>query len=124
MRLRSRSTAIVLCITLATAAAAVLTSRRIGIQPDGSILIPTGQTLTPAGTHIEVSDRPLGMVLGPDGRTLAVATGSNFSPRSLHLIDTTKKTVAQSLPVGDSFVGVAFDRSGSRLFVGGGATTT
>jgi hypothetical protein len=39
----------------------------IGVQPDGSILIPNGRALTPAGTHIEVDDRPLGMVLIASG---------------------------------------------------------
>ncbi len=117
----SRATkALVVLMVLATAAAAVLTTRRVGRQPDGSILIPTGQTLTPAGTHIEVSDRPLGMVISPDGGLLAVATGSNFSPRSLHLIDTARKSVVQTIAIGDSFVGVAFDATGSRLYVGGG----
>ena len=73
---------LVVFVVLASAAAAVLSTRKVGVQQDGSIVIPTGQTLTPAGTHIEVSDRPLGMVLSPDGRLLAVATGSNFAPRS------------------------------------------
>src|SRR5262249_50061450 len=59
----------------------------VGMQPDGRILVPNGQTLTPAGTHVEVNDRPLGMVVSPDGHLLAVVTGSNFNPRALHLID-------------------------------------
>ena len=44
----------------------------VGVQPDGSILTPVGQRLTPAGTHIEVGDRPLGMVLSPNHHLLAV----------------------------------------------------
>jgi len=51
----------------------------IGVQPDGSIINPVGQLLTPAGTHIQVNDRPLGMVLSPDHQVLAVVTGSNFA---------------------------------------------
>ena len=66
---------------------AVSRSTLVGLQPDGSILIPTGQALTPAGDHIEVSDRPLGMVLSPNGALMAVVTGSNFGTRSLHIID-------------------------------------
>ena len=54
--------------------------RVVGVQHDGDILMPNGQTLTPAGTHIETNDRPLGMVVSPDGNLLAVVTGSN-SPR-------------------------------------------
>src|SRR5262245_25919966 len=30
----------------------------VGAQQDGSFVVPNGQTLTPAGTHIEVNDRP------------------------------------------------------------------
>ncbi|MCC6861194.1 MAG: hypothetical protein IT158_21680, partial [Bryobacterales bacterium] len=69
------------------AAAALVQGPRAGLQPDGSYLIPTGQRLTPAGRHIEVNDRPLGMVLSPDGSRLAVVTGSNFAPRALHILD-------------------------------------
>jgi YVTN family beta-propeller protein len=107
-------------LTAITAAAYSVLRVTVGRQPDGSILIPTGQALTPAGTHLEVSDRPLGMVRSPDGRRMAVVTGSNFARRSLHLLDTEAKTVAQTIPLGDSFVGVAFDSAGGRLYVGGG----
>src|SRR5690242_18117876 len=102
---------------LTSAATALYETHRIGMQRDGSILVPTGQRLTPAGTHVEVSDRPLGMVRSPDGRLWAVVTGSNFSPRQLHLIDIGRKSVIQSIPIGDSFVGVAFDPTGKKLYV-------
>lgn len=49
----------------------------VGVQPDGSIIVPTGLTLTPAGVHIDVDDRPLGMVVSPAGTELAAVTGSN-----------------------------------------------
>ncbi|HEU5255818.1 MAG TPA: bifunctional YncE family protein/alkaline phosphatase family protein [Vicinamibacterales bacterium] len=94
----------------------------VGPQPDGSFVVPTGQTLTPAGVHVEVSDRPLGMILSPDGQTLAVATGSNFGTRSLHIIDVPTNALRQSLNIGNSFVGVDFNPAGDRLYVGGGAS--
>jgi YVTN family beta-propeller protein len=94
---------------------------RVGLQPDGSYLLPTGQRIRPAGKHIEVNDRPLGMTLSPEGKTLAVVTGSNFSPRRLHLIATDDHTARQSIALGDSFVGVAFDSAGQKLYVSGGA---
>ena len=97
-------------------------SLSIGMQPDGSIMIPTGQMLTPAGDHIEVSDRPLGMVLSPDGTLMAVVTGSNFGTRSLHTIDVQTRTLKQSISIGNSFVGVAFSPAGDRIYVGGGAS--
>jgi YVTN family beta-propeller protein len=91
----------------------------VGAQPDGSIVVPTGLTLTPAGVHIDVNDRPLGMVVSPAGTELAVVTGSNFSARALHIIDLPTKTLKQSIAIGDSFVGVDFSPDGNHIYVGG-----
>jgi YVTN family beta-propeller protein len=91
-----------------------------GRQNDGTYLIPTGQVLSPAGEAIEVNDRPLGMSMSPDGKWLAVVTGSNFAPRALHLITIGNRELVQSIPLGDSFVGVAFADEGRTLLVGGG----
>lgn len=107
-------------VLLPLAGVAWFQARQAGRLADGSFLIPTGQRLTPAGAHIEVADRPLGMSFSPDGKRLAVATGSNFAPRALHLIDTEQQRIVQTLPVGDSFVGVEFSHSGEELYVGGG----
>src|SRR4029453_12772104 len=93
----------------------------IGAHPDGRITLPTGRALTPAGEHIEVKDRPLGMVLSPNGALMAVVTGSNFNPRALHIIDVASRTMKQTISIGNSFVGVGFSPSGDRIWVGGGA---
>lgn len=94
----------------------------IGVQPDGRIIVPTGRALTPAGEHIEVNDRPLGMVLSPNGALMAVVTGSNFNPRALHIIDVASRTLKQTISIGNSFVGVGFAPAGDRIWVGGGAS--
>ena len=109
-------------IVFAAAGFAIRHQLTIGVEQDGSIIVPNGQQLTPAGTHIEVNDRPLGMVLSPNHRTLAVVTGSNFNPRGLHLIDVNTKTVTQTIGIANSFVGVAFSPAGDRIYVGGGAS--
>ena len=41
----------------------------IGRQPDGSVLTATNQRITPAGTSIEQSGRPMSMAVAPDGKT-------------------------------------------------------
>lgn len=99
-----------------------LWKRFIGKQADGSYLLPTGQVVRPIGTHIEVNDRPLGMTLSPDGRVAAVVTASNFAPRALHLIDVAGEKLIQSLPIADSFTGVAFNQAGDTLYIGGGSS--
>jgi YVTN family beta-propeller protein len=106
---------------IAGSALALMRSVSIGVQPDGSIVVPNGLALTPAGDHLEVSDRPLGMALSPDGNLMAVVTGSNFGTRSLHIIDMASKTLKQSLSIGSSFVGLAFSPAGDKIYVGGGS---
>jgi YVTN family beta-propeller protein len=92
----------------------------VGVQPDGTTLTPVGQRLTPAGTQIEVDDRPLGMALSPNHQLLAVVTGSNFASRALHLIDVSTGTLKQTISINNSFVGVGFSPSGNKIYVGGG----
>jgi YVTN family beta-propeller protein len=119
---RALSCGIVLSITMAGTGFAVI--RRdvlVGKQPDGSFIVPTGRVLTPAGAHIDVNDRPLGMVRSPAGDVVAVVTGSNFNPRALHLIDLRAKALKQTIGIDNSFVGVDFSPAGDRLYVGGGA---
>jgi YVTN family beta-propeller protein len=126
MRMKHAVFVLSLSLTVASLAAAALAFRHhpivVGVQDDGRVIVPNGQLLSPAGTHIEVNDRPLGMVLSPDRATLAVVTGSNFNPRALHLIDVEAATVKQTIAIANSFVGVAFSPDGKRLYVGGGAS--
>src|SRR5499427_2500775 len=124
--MRSRTfgrVAITLIVTVGIGTTVVaVRNRLVGEQQDGIILVPTGQQLTPAGTHIEVNDRPLGMVVSPDGSLLAVATGSNFGTRALHIIDVQSRTMKQRIGIPNSFVGVAFTPDGNTIYVGGGAS--
>ncbi len=113
---------LVIISSLATTAVALRGHFVVGAQPDGRFVVPNGQLLTPAGAHIEVNDRPLGMVLSPDHRTLAVVTGSNFNSRALHLIDVDSQTLRQTVSISNSFVGVGFSPAGDRIYVGGGAS--
>ena len=69
-----------------------------------------------------MNDRPLGMVVSPNGSLLAVVTGSNFNPRALHIIDLSTRMLKQTIGIANSFVGVAFSPGGDRIYVGGGAS--
>src|SRR5215470_16602523 len=124
MRSRMSGRAVITLIVTLGIGTTVLAVRHrlVGVQHDGSILVPNGQLLTPAGTHIDVDDRPLGMVVSPDGTLLAVVTGSNFSARALHLIDIQARTLKQTISISNSFVGVAFNPAGDTIYVGGGAS--
>jgi YVTN family beta-propeller protein len=113
---------LIVTLTIGATTFAIKNRLAVGVQDDGQIVVPNGQTLTPIGSHIEVNDRPLGMVVSPNGALLAVVTGSNFNPRALHLIDINTRTLTQTIPIANSFVGVAFNPAGDTIYVGGGAS--
>ncbi len=96
---------------LPAATGAGSTTAKVGVQPDGSILLPNGQTITPAGTQIAVNDRPLGIAVSPDNTTAAVVTGSNFQQNAIQFINIATNTVTQTIN-GNTFVGVAFSPDG------------
>jgi len=113
------SVVIIALMCLPTSASAGKTTALVGVQPNGSILLPNGQTITPAGTQIQVNDRPLGIAVSPDSTTAAVVTGSNFQQNAIQFINIATNTVTQTIN-GNTFVGVAFSHDGKKLYVGGG----
>ncbi len=67
---------------------------RVGIQPDGRILVPTGQILSPAGRRVAFPGRPVDLALMDGGKTLAVKNMAD-----LVFIDVAKAEVVQILPI-------------------------
>src|SRR5260370_41104993 len=49
-----------------------LSDATIGLQPDGSVVVPTNQVLRPAGKQITFPGRPVDLTLLEDGKTLVV----------------------------------------------------
>ena len=89
--------------------------KKVGPQPDGSILVPTNQLLRPAGFQITFPGRPVDLALSPDGKWLAV-----MNKNSLDLIRVLDRTIMQTLPFpksGASFNGLAFSADGSKIYV-------
>ena len=121
MKPHTISASLLIGASLVSILAASVAISLVGRQPNNSVLLPNGQTITPTGAQIEVNDRPLGIAVSPDGTQAAVATASNFAPRALHIIDLATATLAQTIAIGNSFVGVAFSPDGNTLYVGGGA---
>ncbi len=76
---------------------------KVGLQPDGRVVVPTNQVLKPAGVHITFPGRPVDLALSADGRTLIVK-----NLKDLVFIDIATARVKQTLtsPVGFSVVGL------------------
>src|SRR5215470_1811426 len=78
---------------------------KVGVQADGSIVVPTNQILKPAGQQVTFPGRPVDLALAEGGKTLVV--------KNLHdlvFIDVATAKVKQSLRLrkgGFSVVGLA-----------------
>ncbi len=66
---------------------------KVGVQPDGSIVVPTNQVLTPAGTQITFPGRPVDLAFAEGGKILVVKNN-----KSLEFIDLEAGKVKQTLP--------------------------
>ena len=113
--------ALVLLVTFALlpAAADDYDQLKVGVQPDGRIVVPTNQILKPAGTQVTVPGRPVDLAFA-DGNTLVIKNMKN-----LVFLDAKEGKVVQTLPLseakgattksGFSIVGLLVD--GKRVYV-------
>ena len=122
--MKLKQTTILLCVLCASAA---LTSvglpnappddrapLKVGPQPDGTILVPTNQLLTPAGFQVLIPGRPTDLALSPDGKLLAVKNMNDIV-----LIRMRDRAVLQTLPIeegGQGFTGILFSPDGQRVY--------
>jgi len=73
---------------------------KVGVQPDGRIVVPTNQVLKPAGTQIPFPGRPVDIALCDDGRTVVAK-----NMKSLVFIDVATAKVKQTLELpGDPYL--------------------
>src|SRR5437667_7126181 len=73
---------------------------KVGVQPDGRIVVPTNQVLRPAGTQITFPGRPVDIALCDDGRTVVAK-----NMKSLVFIDVATAKVKQTLELpGDPYL--------------------
>ena len=106
--------------------AATLVSQRApriqpGLQPDHSTLLPSGWKITPAGKATGVDTLPMSMVSTPDGKYLLVLNGG-YNPPSVSVIDVASGKELERTRVPDAWLGLAVNRVGNRVYVGGGST--
>ena len=93
----------------------VAVNMQVGIQSDGSILVPSNQLLRPAGFQVSLPGRPVDLALTPDGKYLLVKNKDD-----LDLIRLSDRKVMQSLPFersGASFTGICLSPDGNSIYV-------
>ena len=92
-----------------------------GTQPDNSTLLVSGWKITPAGKQVAVDTLPMSTVLSPDGKYLLVLNGG-YNPPSVSVIDVAAGTELERTRVKDAWLGLAINRAGNRVYVGGGSS--
>src|SRR5205085_2769335 len=113
-----RSSAVLIFLLEATARADDLDRLKVGVQPDGRVVVPTNQILQPAGRQVVCPGRPVDLLPIDGGKALVVKYA-----HELVFVDVATATVKQTLPTprrgreqpGLSAVGLAGD--GDRVFV-------
>jgi len=97
-------------------------AERPGHQGGGTVLLPNGWRIAPAGRHLPVGELPLAMVESADGRYLAVTT-SGYSRPALVVIDVERQVIASRLSVDHAWLGLAWHPDGRRLFSSGAGSS-
>lgn len=92
---------------------------RMGLNPDGTRLIPGGRAVTPAGPETILDGFPQDVEIHPDG-TVAYVTSASQDDRLLYVIDLATNGVLQRIDRGEAFYGLAVHPDGTRLYASNG----
>lgn len=120
-----RSLALLCALPLVALAILVAASRPAvrtpGPQPDGTVLLPNGWTLSPAGRALTLGPGALSMAQSPDRRQLAVLH-CGADKHWVALVDLETERMTQRVEVEHAWLGIAYHPTEPRLFVSGGGT--
>ena len=88
----------------------------------GTAITSTGWRVTPVGRQVTLGERPYGVTLSPDGRTLLVSN-DGVQEQSLMVLDAREGAIRQTLSYDAPkalFLGVAFSPDGRRAYASAG----
>jgi len=91
-----------------------------GAMSDGTMLLPNGWRLAPAGKHLPLSTLPLNIVVSPDGRYALITTNGLTKP-ALTVVDIASWKVKSTLTIDAAWYGLAFSPDGTKIYSAGAA---
>lgn len=86
---------------------------------EGLYQLPNGWRVRPAGRQIRLDTMPMASVVSPDGKYLVVLCGG-YNPPSLIVLEQESLREVSRTAVPDGWLGLAINREGNRIYVGGG----
>src|SRR5258705_6423472 len=105
-------------LTLALGGVTFFLAQRPGPSTEGYVL-PNGWRISPVGKVIHTGDLILNILPTPDSRAM-VAVHSGFNPHGLVLIDGVTAEAVQQIALPTTWLGLAWNPDGTRLYVSGG----
>src|SRR5436190_21030633 len=91
-----------------------------GGQTDGTMLLPNGWRVSPAGRALALSTLPLNLIISPDGK-YAVVTNNGLNKPSFTVVDIANWTVKSTFPLDHAWLGLVWHPDGTRIYSAGGA---
>jgi DNA-binding beta-propeller fold protein YncE len=110
-------------VLLAAAVTRLPAAEKPGPEGGGTVLLPNGWRIAPAGRHLAVGDLPLAMLESADGRHLVVTNNGHARP-TLTVVDLARGLVRSRLPLEHAWLGLAWHPDGKRLFSSGAGGST
>lgn len=89
-----------------------------GRQPDGTMLLPNGWSLRPAGVQLDLGDFPVNIALHPRGKFAAVLH-SGYGPHEVIIVEIPSLSVVCRTNLPEAFYGMAFSPDGKQLACSG-----
>jgi len=83
------------------------------------VSLMNGWKLSPVGKMLPVGDLPLNIAVSSSGKMLAV-TNNGQSDQSIHLVDTEKQEVLDSVVIAKGWLGLTFSKDEKYLYASGG----
>jgi YVTN family beta-propeller protein len=90
--------------------------RLVGRQADGSVLLTTNQSTTPAGKQVEFDGRANAMTLAPDLKTAAILNGNAQAIVLIDLETAKVKQIFDKVGSSASFDGITYSKDGKKLY--------
>ncbi len=90
-----------------------------GLKANGTMLLPNGWSLKPAGKQVALGDFPINLALHPNGKWLAVLHGG-AGDHEIAIVDLKKQKLICRVLIDQTFYGLCFTPDGKQLFASGG----
>jgi YVTN family beta-propeller protein len=92
---------------------------QVGLQPNGTVVVTTDQTISPAGIQVNTGARPNDLAFSPDGQKVAFLMGENGGTLVTVVDVKTAQVTQQFSPPnpGGPPAGIAYSKDGTHLYV-------